>query len=200
MSKYSSPSVTPFATALWVAAGVLSGLLAESLREREARRLETALRLAQARAAHVAQEEIAELHRALERSLLPSQPPRHPDLRIVTAYRPGERRLQLGGDFFDVLSLADGDLALIIGDVVGHGPEAAALGARLRAAWQALTLSDADIAATATSLNEMVALSGAEEFVTACLARLKPSRQEGRFLSAGHPPPLLLAGEAAAVE
>jgi ferredoxin len=88
-----------------------------------------------------AQIEIANLHTALEASLLPATPLSHPTLTILTAYRPGEERLRLGGDFFDIQPIAGDGLALIIGDVSGHGPQAAALGARLRAAWQGLVLA-----------------------------------------------------------
>jgi serine phosphatase RsbU (regulator of sigma subunit) len=196
----STPQTTALSTALWLAAGVISGLLAGALREREARRTEAAVRLAESQAAHAAEVEVAALHAALENGLLPAGPPHHDKLRIVTAYRPGEQRLRLGGDFLDVLPLPDGELALIIGDVMGHGPQAAALGARLRAAWQGLTLGGAHLVTVADSLNRLVRLSNPEGLATACLVHLDRLAENASFLSAGHPLPLLLAGGVAAIE
>ena len=200
LGEKSTPQATMLSTALWLAAGVIAGLLAAALRERETRRTEAAVRLAEAQAARAAEREVADLHAALENGLLPAGPPRHERLRIVTDYRPGEERLRLGGDFLDVLAAPDGGLALIIGDVMGHGPEAAALGARLRAAWQGLTLSGAAQTAIADSLNQLVLLSGSSGLATACLVRLDEAVATAEFLSAGHPRPLLINGEAAALD
>jgi serine phosphatase RsbU (regulator of sigma subunit) len=137
--------------------------------------------------------EAARLHATLEASLLPAMPVDHPALEIVTAYRPGEDRLLLGGDFYDVLPLPDGRLALIVGDVCGHGPHAAALGARLRAGWQALTLSGATAQTIMNSLEQVVAAQGRPEvFATVMLAWIDPASHSAALLSAGHPPPLLV--------
>ena len=62
-------------------------------------------------------------------------------MTLIGEYRPGERHLELGGDFLDVVDLGDHGLAVICGDVSGHGPDAAALGAMLRVSWEALVLS-----------------------------------------------------------
>jgi serine phosphatase RsbU (regulator of sigma subunit) len=141
-----------------------------------------------------AHSEAARLHATLEASLLPVMPIDHRDLEIVTAYRPGEDRLLLGGDFYDVMPLPDGRLALILGDVAGHGPSAAALGARLRAGWQALTLSGAAPSAILGNLSKMVAAQpDPEQFVTVVLAWIDPRARSADLLSAGHPPPLLLS-------
>ncbi len=141
-----------------------------------------------------AHSEAASLHATLEASLLPVMPIDHRDLEIVTAYRPGEDRLLLGGDFYDVMPLPDGRLALILGDVAGHGPNAAALGARLRAGWQALTLSGASPSVILSSLTRMVAAQPSLElFATVVLAWIDPGARSASLLSAGHPPPLLLS-------
>src|SRR5665648_322890 len=137
--------------------------------------------------------EAEKLHATLEASLLPVMPIAHSALEIVTAYRPGEDRLLLGGDFYDVMPLPDGRLALILGDVAGHGPSAAALGARLRAGWQALTLSGTAPSAILNSLTRMVAAQPPlEQFATVVLAWIDPAARSAALLSAGHPPPLLL--------
>src|SRR5439155_11025721 len=64
-----------------------------------------------------------------------------PRVRVASFYRAGDERLSLGGDFYDCVELADESIAMIIGDVSGHGPAAAALGASLRSAWRALALA-----------------------------------------------------------
>jgi len=154
---------------------------------------QAAIAMLEARRAQ-AHAEAARLHATLEAGLLPVMPIDHSDLEIVTAYRPGEDGLLLGGDFYDVMPLRDGRLALILGDVAGHGPSAAALGARLRAGWQALTLSGAAPSVILESLSRMVAAQpDSELFATVVLAWIDPRVHSAALLSAGHPPPLLLS-------
>lgn len=198
---------TSVSTAIWMLAAVLSGVIADALREQVVKRHEDSLALAQAQAVGrtaerllEANSEVARLHATLEASLLPVMPLDHEALEIVTAYRPGEDRLLLGGDFYDVMLLPDGRLALILGDVAGHGPDAAALGARLRAGWQALTLSGASPSAILNSLTKVVTAQPAPElFATVVLAWIDPLARSAALLSAGHPLPLLLSGGVQAI-
>jgi PAS domain S-box-containing protein len=82
----------------------------------------------------VAEAEVAALSARLQAGLLPTPAIGDPRLAIHTRYRAGEDRLLLGGDFFDAVERPDGTLTVLIGDVSGHGADAAALGATLRAA------------------------------------------------------------------
>jgi serine phosphatase RsbU (regulator of sigma subunit) len=145
-----------------------------------------------------AQAELEELHAVLERSLLPPSRLRHSDLSIISRYRPSEARLRLGGDFLDVMNLPRGGLALIIGDVSGHGPAAAALGATLRAAWQALIVAGADRATIRATLDATIVRERHDEeaFATACLIWIDRTAEGDRLhcLNIGHPLPLLLGG------
>ena len=68
---------------------------------------------------------------------------RDPELQLTAHYRPGRRRALLGGDFYDAVQDADGTVHAVIGDVSGHGPDAAALGVCLRIAWRTLVLGGA---------------------------------------------------------
>lgn len=78
----------------------------------------------------------------LERALLPSPlVDEHPGFDIVTAYRPSRDQAWLGGDFYDVVQTPDGTVHVMVGDVAGHGPDEAALGAALRISWRALTFA-----------------------------------------------------------
>jgi serine phosphatase RsbU (regulator of sigma subunit) len=139
--------------------------------------------------------EVKLLHERLEKSLLPTLPVRHPAVDVVTYYRPGQHELELGGDFIDVVDERDGGLAVICGDVSGHGPDAAALGAMLRVSWQALVVSGAAPAEVVGSLRQVLARERHDEdtFATACLAWIDPGADELRVVNVGHPLPLLIA-------
>jgi PAS domain S-box-containing protein len=143
-----------------------------------------------------AQEESSALYSRLEASLLPRVPITHPEVRILSAYRTGEQRLKLGGDFFDVMACGQGRLAVGIGDVCGHGPDAAALGATLRATWRGLNLSGADMTTTMNSLESLLLLErlSPDVFVTFVGAWVDPRAGRLHFVSAGHPAPLLISG------
>ena len=78
----------------------------------------------------------------LEKGLLPRPLLRTDFVSCASHYRPGRARAVLGGDFFDVVETADGRVRAVIGDVMGHGPDEAALGVHLRVAWRALVLAD----------------------------------------------------------
>jgi serine phosphatase RsbU (regulator of sigma subunit) len=78
----------------------------------------------------------------LERGLLPSPLLLDdPGVEIVARYRPSREDALLCGDFYDVVQAPDRTVHVLIGDVAGHGPDEAALGAALRIAWRALTLA-----------------------------------------------------------
>jgi serine phosphatase RsbU (regulator of sigma subunit) len=127
----------------------------------------------------------------LERGLLPRPLLRTDMVTCATYYQPGRNLAVLGGDFFDVVETADGRIRAVIGDVMGHGPDEAALGVHLRVAWRTLVLAnvpDKDILGTLSEL--LGAESGNGGFVTACdLTVDKTYRATLRI--AGHPPPLL---------
>ena len=69
----------------------------------------------------------------LQRSLLPTALPSLPGIEFAARYLPGRRRPDVGGDFYLGHALEDGRLLLVIGDVMGHGPQAAARMGQLRA-------------------------------------------------------------------
>ena len=77
----------------------------------------------------------------LERGLLPRPVLRSSLVSCATYYQPGRNLAVLGGDFFDVVETSDGVVRAVIGDVMGHGPDEAALGVHLRVAWRTLVLA-----------------------------------------------------------
>ena len=128
----------------------------------------------------------------LERGLLPSPLLAGSDVHPVMFYRAGRTRAVLGGDFFDAVRDSDGTVHAIIGDVSGHGPDEAALGALLRVSWRALVLAGV---AEERLLPELQRLLVSERhdsrlFTTACMITI--SRDIAVVRLAGHPPPVAL--------
>ncbi|MEY9863976.1 serine phosphatase RsbU (regulator of sigma subunit)/anti-sigma regulatory factor (Ser/Thr protein kinase) [Catenulispora sp. GAS73] len=78
----------------------------------------------------------------LQNSLLPAYPPQLAELEIAFTYLPGAQGTQVGGDWFDVIPLAGGRVALVIGDVMGRGIRAAAIMGQLRTAVRAYAVMD----------------------------------------------------------
>ena len=118
----------------------------------------------------------------------------HPHLRSATYFRPGEQRLRIGGDFFDLAVVADGSLAVVIGDVSGHGAEAGALSAKLRSAWRGCVAAGMSGADVARVLHHIVSEEAAEDVhATALIAVIAADGSRMEAITAGHPAPLLLA-------
>jgi len=141
-----------------------------------------------------AQLELEDLYHGLEQGLLPRGHTSHPRLRAATYYRPGEQRLRLGGDFFDLTVLADDSLALVVGDVSGHGPQAAALSAMLRGAWRGAVAAGLPGTEVARVLHHVVSQEGAEDtHATALIAAIGADGRHMDAIAAGHPAPLLIA-------
>lgn len=123
--------------------------------------------------------------------LLPSELPEG----VRTLYVASEKRMLLGGDFLDAVRTPDGGLALLIGDVCGHGPRAAALGARLRAGWRVLAGAGRPV----ERLDLLDAFVESERFdddlyATVLAVHVDAGGTVLRCALAGHPP-LLVAGE-----
>lgn len=149
-------------------------------------------------ARQIAQQEVQELYHGLEEGLLPRQRTTHPQLQSTTYYRPGEHRLRLGGDFFDLTVLGDDSLALVVGDVSGHGPKAAALSAMLRGAWRGAVAAGLQGAEVARVLHHVVSQEGPEDaHATALIAAVAADGRHMDAIAAGHPPPVLLAADIA---
>ncbi|MCW3011878.1 MAG: response regulator receiver modulated serine phosphatase [Solirubrobacterales bacterium] len=132
----------------------------------------------------------------LQRGLLPAPILLDDAVRVVAAYRPGQRRQLLGGDFYDVVQTADGVLHAVVGDVSGHGPDEAALGVRLRMAWRTLVLSGAP---TAGLFGTVDLVLGHERdhlgvFSSMVEVRVAADRATASVRLAGHPAPVLVAG------
>jgi serine phosphatase RsbU (regulator of sigma subunit) len=136
----------------------------------------------------------------LQRSLLPGSLPSIPGVAVAARYLPARAEAQVGGDWYDVVPLAGGDLALTIGDVSGHGVAAAALMGRLRDALRAAAL-EGDGAGHATERVDRLLDSqrpGGDAIATALFAILGRDGSSLSFASAGHPPPLVVRPDGSA--
>jgi PAS domain S-box-containing protein len=138
-----------------------------------------------------------ELSESLQAGLLPGLG-RHAGVSVSSRYRPGEERLLLGGDFVDAVTTPGGLLGFCIGDVSGHGPGPAAVGASLRAAWRALALTGDDPATWHAGLARVFDASATadELFVTMITGVLDAVAGRVTLVCAGHPVPILLADDA----
>jgi serine phosphatase RsbU (regulator of sigma subunit) len=136
----------------------------------------------------------------MERALTPPLQLRSADVRVAVRYRAGRAGAELGGDFYDAVEAPDGEIAVLIGDVAGHGPDAAALAARLRSAWRALTLAGLDQLRALTILDEFLRTEVESlTFATVAVLVITPDREVGELLMAGHPPPVLVGPPSRAV-
>ncbi len=135
----------------------------------------------------------------LERALLPKELVTDERVSVMVGYLPGGNGL-LGGDFFDTVERPDGTLVTVIGDVAGHGPDEAALGAAMRTAWRTLVLADTPADAVLPLLERvLLAERGRPEvFVTICQAVISPDRRHMDVYLAGHLPPLLVVPQTSA--
>jgi PAS domain S-box-containing protein len=114
---------------------------------------------------------------------------------FAVRYQPATRPLQVGGDWYDIVDLDDGRIALIVGDCVGHGLAAATVMGQLRSACRALLLEHPAPASALTALDRFAARLSGAPCTTAFCAVLNPESGELVYSSAGHPPPILVEAD-----
>ncbi|POX46704.1 diguanylate cyclase [Streptomyces sp. Ru71] len=132
----------------------------------------------------------AALAHGLQQALLPRGLPVHPRVETAGRYLPGTEGMDVGGDWYDVVPSGDG-LALVIGDVQGHGVQAAATMGQLRSAVRAFALSDRPPEEVVSGTNRLLIDLDPGQFASCCYVRLDPVTGVARVVRAGHPPPLL---------
>lgn len=134
------------------------------------------------------------LWETVQNGLLPERLPAVRGLRLAARYRPAERALLVGGDFYDAMVLPDGRLAVMVGDMAGHGAPAAAQAAGLRFGWRTLVAVNPNPAAVMAALNRQMARPDqrAEGLFASIIYMLIDPSGAVSFAPAGHPPPLIL--------
>lgn len=143
----------------------------------------------------VAQQTERRLWETVQNGLLPSRLATAPGYRVVARYRPAEAALLVGGDFYDTVRLPDGRLAVLVGDVAGHGATSAAQAAGLRFGWRTIVAVDPTPARVIHALNAQMArheLRVSGVFASLIYALIGPDG-DGVYIRAGHPPPLILS-------
>ncbi|WP_445548306.1 ATP-binding SpoIIE family protein phosphatase, partial [Frankia sp. CiP1_Cm_nod1] len=129
---------------------------------------------------------------ALQRSLLPENPPALRGVEIAMEYRPGTAGTEAGGDLYDVIALPGGRVGIAIGDVMGRGLHAAAVMGQLRAALRAYALEDWPPAELLTRLDRVVDSLPGLHLTTCMYIVYDPAARRATVSNAGHLPPLLV--------
>jgi PAS domain S-box-containing protein len=140
-------------------------------------------------------EERSHIARTLQRSLLPPELPEVPGIELAALYQPAAiERNEVGGDFYDVFEIRDGEWAIAIGDVCGKGVEAAALTGFARHTLRAVAVHQRVPSAVLSTMSEALRREDGERFSTVAYALLEPQAEGARLTVAcgGHPLPLVL--------
>ncbi|ELS50745.1 SpoIIE family protein phosphatase [Streptomyces viridochromogenes] len=143
---------------------------------------------------------------ALQRSLLPSEVPEHPAVETARRYLPARASTGVGGDWFDVIPLSGLRVALVVGDVVGHGMHASATMGRLRAAVRTLAHLDLAPDEVLARLDDLVDQLATEQRqangntpqivgATCLYAIYDPVSRICAMGRAGHPPPTVVGAD-----
>jgi serine phosphatase RsbU (regulator of sigma subunit)/anti-sigma regulatory factor (Ser/Thr protein kinase) len=141
-----------------------------------------------------ARDAVAELQEALLSAALPVLP----QARIAARYLVAAQDQRAGGDWFDAITLSGGAVALVVGDVVGHGVVASAVMGQLRAVVNELLTAEPDLTTALARADAFAARHPALQAATVCVVVLDPATGQLRYASCGHPPPLLVAADGTA--
>lgn len=131
----------------------------------------------------------------LQRALLPTALPVVPHLDIAARYLIASHDQAAGGDWFDAIVLDDERVALVVGDVVGHGVAASAAMGQLRAVVEQTLLTGADLASAMAQIDAFAARKPALRATTMAVIEVAPATGAVRYCLCGHPPPLVIAAE-----
>lgn len=133
-----------------------------------------------------------------QHALLPKGLPVLPRVRIAARYVVAAQDQAAGGDWFDALPLVGGDVALVVGDVIGHGVAASAAMGQLRAVLRHVLATKPGLAAALEEIEAFAATEPALRASTVCVAVLDPEDGSLRYAACGHPPPLVVTPDGAA--
>ncbi len=133
----------------------------------------------------------------LQRAVLPDQVIDVPGWDIAAHYQPAGRT-EVGGDFYDTISLGADRVGVVIGDVMGRGVTAAAAMAHIRSALRAYVAMDSDPATVLTKLDQMFATYDIAQLVTLLYLVADPHSTQVAVGNAGHLPPILVDADGTA--
>ncbi len=133
-------------------------------------------------------------HRVAQRfqkAALPRALPRVPGLTFSSFYRPGMDEAQVGGDWYDAFTLADGRVLFTIGDVCGSGLDAAVAMASVRQVFRGVAQVNPEPTMLLDAADRTLQAENPDSLVTAFVGLFDPITSQVTFSSAGHPRPLL---------
>ncbi len=139
----------------------------------------------------------------LQQALLPDRLPKLVGVSLAARYVAAEEGSAAGGDWYDVIELPNGSVALVIGDVAGHGTEAAGVMGQVRMAVRAFSMEGHSPGVVVGRVHQLLrSLYEGDQMVTMLYLSVNPVAWEATIANAGHPPPLLLdaAGRATFLE
>jgi serine phosphatase RsbU (regulator of sigma subunit) len=179
---------------LALAAAIVADRLVRGRREAEAL---AASRDARAHEVSTLLDEQRQIAQTLQEAILPDELPTPAGLSTAGLYQAGTTGIEVGGDWYELIEVAEGCLVAIVGDVSGHGLRAATTMATLRTAAFAYAARDASPASILERLSELVARRPHNYFATVLCMRIAVEGHEITLASAGHLPPLVIDGERA---
>jgi GAF domain-containing protein len=138
-----------------------------------------------------------EIASMLQESLLPGRLPHVPGVEVAARFHAAGEGVEMGGDFYDLYPLGEGGWAVVVGDVCGRGPEAAALTSMARYSVRALALLNDAPGQVLGGVNRTMVGSGADRFCTLVYGVLRPGPSGARLTigRGGHPAPLVLRAD-----
>lgn len=128
----------------------------------------------------------------LQRTLLPSSLPVLPQLELAARYLLADVEHAAGGDWFDGFMMADHRLAVVVGDVVGHGVAAAGVMSQLRSVLSYLLDTGVELAEAVTQLDRFASRTPGGFAATVCVVLVDPSTGELTYVTCGHPAPMVV--------
>ena len=154
---------------------------------------ETAERVGVVLAAARLRQEEHDISVRLQQALLPDELTWHPDVLVEARYHAAGELLEVGGDWYDSFTWPDGQIGVMVGDVVGHNLDSAAAMGRLRAATSVLaTFTAASPAAIVEALDRFAAGPNGTDFATAVCVVIDPGTGRLAYTCAGHPPVIVV--------
>lgn len=140
------------------------------------------------------------LSRSIQRSLLPRSLPHVPEVAATARYFAATKGVEVGGDWYDVLTLPDGGIGLVIGDVEGHTLEAAAVMGQMRSAVRAYAAEGHEPAEVLSRSNRLLMGLDTDLRSTCCCVWLNVADGVALVASGGHPAPLVGNGHGKAAQ
>ena len=134
----------------------------------------------------------------LQQALLPAALPVLPGVQLAARYLVAGQDQAAGGDWFDAIPLPDGTVALVVGDVVGHGVAASVAMGQLRAVLTERLTAQPALAVVLDQVDTFAARNHALRAATLCLVLLNPGTGQLQYATCGHPAPLAIGTDGSA--